>query len=81
MGPVGQAPDQVTDNTPWSNGKAERFIKTLLSEWASAMPFHTSGGAECWLSRYLGLPNGHRCPMALGGLSPQPSLQRLLNAE
>jgi hypothetical protein len=28
--------------TPITNGKAERFIKTLLGEWAYAMPFQTS---------------------------------------
>jgi transposase InsO family protein len=28
--------------TPQTNGKAERFIKTLLNEWTYAMPFQTS---------------------------------------
>ncbi len=45
------------------------------------MPFQTSAERNSWLPRYLGLYNGHRCHMALGGLSPQQSLQRLLNAE
>ena len=28
--------------TPRTNGKAERFIKTLLAEWAYSMAFQTS---------------------------------------
>jgi hypothetical protein len=36
--------------------------------------FPESGG-------YLGIYNGHRCHMALGGLTPQQSLQGLLIAE
>ncbi|MEB3202407.1 MAG: DDE-type integrase/transposase/recombinase, partial [Synechococcus sp.] len=67
--------------TPRTNGKAERFIKTLLGEWAYAIPFQTSVERNRWLPRYLGLYNGRRCHMALGGLSPQQYLQRLLNAE
>lgn len=67
--------------TPRTNGKAERFIKTLLGEWAYAMPFQTSEERNRWLPRYLGLYNGRRCHMALGGLSPQQCLQRLLVAE
>jgi hypothetical protein len=38
--------DQTDTNqalhTPQTNGKAERFIKTLLNGWAYAMPFQTS---------------------------------------
>ncbi|MFM8525897.1 MAG: integrase core domain-containing protein, partial [Cyanobacteriota bacterium] len=67
--------------TPRTNGKAERFIKTLLGEWAYAMPFQTSEERNHWLPRYLGLYGGRRCHMGLGGLSPQQSLQRLLLAE
>jgi len=67
--------------TPRTNGKAERFIKTLLGEWAYAMPFQTSEERNRWLPRYLGLNNGNRCHMGLGGLSDQQSLQRLLIAE
>ena len=62
-------------------GKAERFSKTLLSEWAYAMPFQTSNERNSWLPRYLGLYNGRRFHMALGGLSPQQRLNQLLSAE
>ena len=74
-------PIRTRPYTPRTNGKAERFIKTLLAEWAYAMAFQTSEERNRWLPRYLGLYNGRRCHMGLGGLSPQQCLQRLLVAE
>lgn len=74
-------PIRTRPYTPRTNGKAERFIKTLLTEWAYAMAFQTSEERNRWLPRYLGLDNGRRCHMALGGLSPQHCLQRLLVTE
>ena len=69
--------------TPQTNSKAERFIKTLLAEWAYVIAYQTSEERNRWLPRYLGMYNGNRCHMALGGLSPQQwqCLKRLLIAE
>ena len=74
-------PIRTRPYTRRTNGRAEWFIKTLLAEWAYAMAFKTSEERNRWLLRYLELDNGRRCHMALGGLSPQQSLQRLLPAE
>jgi len=74
-------PIRTKPYTPQTNGKAERFIKTLLAEWAYVIAYQTSEERKRWLPRYLGIYNGHRCHMALGGLSPQQCLQRLLIAE
>jgi len=56
--------------TPRTNGKAERFIKTALAEWAYAQPFETSElrAAELpnWLHRY----NHHRPHSAIGDKPP-----------
>lgn len=71
-------PIRTKPYTPRTNGKAERFIKTLLEEWAYAMAFRTSEERNRWLPRYLALYNGRRCHMALGGLSPQQRLTALL---
>jgi transposase len=71
-------PIRTKPYTPRTNGKAERFIKTLLSEWAYAMAFQTSQERNRWLPRYLALYKGRRCHMALGGLSPQQRLAGLL---
>ena len=74
-------PIRTKPYTPQTNGKAERFIKTLLNEWAYAMPYQTSAERNHWLPRYMGLYNGRRSHMALGGLSPQQRLNQLLCAE
>jgi hypothetical protein len=81
--PQRNGPEAHSDqaNTPRSNGKAERFIKILLGEWAYAMPFHTSAEGNSWLPRYLVLYNGHRWHMNLSALSLKWFLQRLLNAD
>jgi len=74
-------PIRTKPYTPQTNGKAERFIKTILSEWAYVIAYQTSDERNRWLPRYLGIYNGSRCHMALGGLTPQQCLQRLLIAE
>jgi len=74
-------PIRTRPYTPQTNGKAERFIKTLLAEWAYVIAYQSSEQRNRCLPRYLGIYNGHRCHMVLGGLSPQQSLQRLLIAE
>jgi transposase InsO family protein len=58
-------PIRTKPYTPQTNGKAERFIKTLLNEWAYAMPFQTSEERNSWLPRYLGqmAPDGGQSPL------------------
>ena len=51
--------------TPQTNGKAERFIKTLLAKWADSMAFNTSTERNHWLPRHLSIYKGRRCHMAL----------------
>ncbi|MGB5135794.1 MAG: integrase core domain-containing protein, partial [Prochlorococcaceae cyanobacterium] len=63
--------------TPRTNGKAERFIKTLLEEWAYVMPYSTSAARNELLPAYLRIYNGRRCHMALGELTPQQRLAQL----
>ena len=62
---------------PQTNGKAERFIKTLQAEWAYAMPFTSSEERKRWLPRYLAIYNGRRGHMALAGRTPFQQLNRL----
>jgi transposase InsO family protein len=62
---------------PQTNGKAERFIKSLQAEWAYAMSFNSSEERKCWLPRYLSIYNGRRCHMAIDGRTPFQQLQRL----
>jgi hypothetical protein len=53
--------------TPRTNGKAERFIKALVSEWAYGVSFQCLDERNRWLSRYSAIYNGRSCHMALAG--------------
>lgn len=55
---------------PWTNGKAERFNRTLLSEWAYAHPWTTNTLRKRGLDRFLIHYNTRRGHSALGGRPP-----------
>jgi transposase InsO family protein len=55
---------------PCTNGKAERFIQTLLREWAYVRPYRTSGLRARALPIYLAYYNRDRPHGSLGGRSP-----------
>lgn len=56
--------------TPRTNGKAERFIQTLLREWAYSVPYPTSAQRTATLTPWLHYYNWHRGHSALGGRPP-----------
>ena len=55
---------------PCTNGKAERFIQTLLREWAYFRPYRTSGLRARALPIYLAYYNDERPHGSLGGCPP-----------
>jgi transposase InsO family protein len=55
---------------PQTNGKAERFIRTLLAEWAYARPYRSNQERLDALPVFVDFYNGRRPHRALGGLSP-----------
>ena len=55
---------------PRTNGKAERFIQTLIREWAYAFPFQSSAQRAGLLPRYLHFYNHHRAHTSLGRNPP-----------
>jgi transposase InsO family protein len=59
---------------PCTNGKAERFIQTLLREWAYRRPYHSSAQRTERLTRYLHYYN-HRRPHA--SLKKRPPASRI----
>jgi len=59
---------------PQTNGKAERFNRTLLEEWAYARPFASGSERAAALPAWLHTYNHHRTHTAIGG---QPPVSRL----
>jgi len=55
---------------PWTNGKAERFNRTLLNEWAYARPWTSNGQRKRGLDQFLHRYNTRRGHSALGGRPP-----------
>jgi transposase InsO family protein len=60
--------------TPKTNGKAERFIQTMLREWAYAIPFRSSESRSADLQRWIAWYNQRRPHVSLGKRSPVQAL-------
>lgn len=56
--------------TPRTNGKAERFIQTLLREWAYVVPYDNSKRRAAALPRWIDRYNRRRPHGSLGGQAP-----------
>jgi transposase InsO family protein len=63
---------------PQTNGKAERFIRTLLDEWAYARPYRSNGERLHALRRFVAFYNQRRPHTAIGGLVPQAAVNNVL---
>jgi transposase InsO family protein len=55
---------------PQTNGKAERFIQTLINEWAYGRPYVSNEERAAALPTFVDFYNQRRPHTALGGLSP-----------
>ena len=62
---------------PQTNGKVERFNRTLLEEWAYLQPYSSNDERTAALPNFLHTYNHHRCHTALGG---HPPINRVNNA-
>ncbi|MFI1151855.1 IS481 family transposase [Streptomyces sp. NPDC020817] len=62
---------------PQTNGKVERFNRTLLDEWAYLRPYTSNDERTKALADFLHTYNHHRCHTALGG---HPPISRINNA-
>lgn len=64
---------------PQTNGKAERFIKTLLAEWAYSRPYYDSNERRRVLTKWLRHYNYHRPHGSLGARPPQSRFPEFVN--
>lgn len=62
---------------PQTNGKVERFNRTLLDEWAYVRPYRSDTTRTRALDRWLHLYNHHRAHTALKGRAPVDLLSNL----
>ena len=62
---------------PQTNGKVERFHRTLATEWAYARPYASESQRRAALPNWLHLYNHHRHHTALGGLPPASRVTNL----
>jgi hypothetical protein len=62
---------------PQTNGKVERFNRTLLEEWAYVRTHLSEGGRTEALAEWLHLYNHHRNHTALGGKPPVRRVNKL----
>jgi transposase InsO family protein len=62
---------------PQSNGKAERFIQTLVNEWAYARPYRSNGDRLHALRRFVDFYNHGRPHTAIGGLVPRAAVNNV----
>ena len=70
MAGLGAAQRFTRSYRPQTNGKAERFNRTLADEWAYIRPFDSSAERAAALPGWLHIYNHHRSHTALGGLPP-----------
>jgi transposase InsO family protein len=64
--------------TPRTNGKAERFIQTLMREWAYGLAHPSSAARNADLPRWLDWFNRSRPHSARNGLSPVARVNNLM---
>jgi transposase InsO family protein len=62
---------------PQTNGKVERFNRTLLEEWAYVRPYAGNQDRAALLPGWLHMYNHHRSHTALGGGSPFDRVKHL----
>ena len=68
---------RIRPGRPRTNGKAERFIQTLLREWAYVRVYGSSAEREAQLAPFLTRYNFSR---PHGSLAKRPPASRLTNA-
>jgi len=71
---IGAVHKRTRPHRPQTNGKAERFIKTLLAEWAYGRLYRTNTERLEALPTWVDYYNTERTHTALGGITPMEAL-------
>jgi transposase InsO family protein len=74
---TGTTHKRIRPSRPQTNGKAERFNRTLLSEWAYARAYRSEAERRATFDIWLHTYNHHRGHTALGGLPPASRVTNL----
>ena len=74
---IGARQKFIRPHCPWTNGKAERFNRTLAVEWAYSRPFADNAERSALLPAWLEHYNLERPHLGIGGRSP---ISRVTNA-
>jgi transposase InsO family protein len=68
---------RIRPRRPQTNGKVERFNRTLLDEWAYVRVYRSDAQRAQALERWLHLYNHHRSHTSLGGRAPMELINNL----
>lgn len=68
---------RIRPRRPQTNGKVERFNRTLLDEWAYVRIYRSETARARALDRWLHLYNHHRSHTSLGGQAPMDTVSNL----
>jgi transposase InsO family protein len=74
---IGARQKFIRPHCPWTNGKVERFNRTLGAEWAYSRPFASNADRTALLPTWLDHYNLNRPHLGIGGHSP---IDRVNNA-
>jgi transposase InsO family protein len=74
---AGITPKRTRAYRPQTNGKVERFNRTLLDEWAYAQPYTSETERRAALPHWLHTYNHHRGHTALAGQPPATRVPNL----
>jgi len=68
---------RIRPRRPQTNGKVERFNRTLLDEWAYVRIYRSDAARTRALDQWLHLYNHHRSHTSLGGQAPMDTVNNL----